>query len=264
MNKNSQTVLITGGASGIGKELAKIFATQGYHLVLVDRNTEGLVSVERELSMAYQVTVTCFTEDLSQPEAATRLFEAFQEEGISPDVLVNNAGFGNFGNFWEIDLARDQALLNVNIVAPVLLTKLLLPAMIGRRRGKILNVGSVSGFSASPYATTYYSSKAFLLSFSTGLNSSLQGTGVTSTVVCPGPTKTAFDWREPAQTKTPARRKPSQMTAEDVAWQAYRGMQRGQAIVVPGWTNKALAILAKFLPRSLALKLVKRGQRTVN
>lgn len=259
-----KTALITGAASGIGAELTRLFAADGYQLVLVDKNGAGLELVKKQLQAAGPVHATCLVQDLALQDAAQTIFQALQEQSLVVDVLVNNAGFGTFGNFWEIDLERDKSLVNVNILAPVLLTKLLLPGMVQRGAGKILNVGSVSGFSASPYATTYYSSKAFLLAFSTGLHSSLDGTGVTCTVVCPGPTHTAFDWREPGGEAAPVARKPLQMLASDVATIGYRGMLQGKAIVVPGWSNKTLALLAKFMPRSVALKLVKKGQTTVN
>jgi short-subunit dehydrogenase len=179
-------------------------------------------------------------------------------------VLVNNAGFGTFGNFWETDLVRDRALINLNIMTPMLLTKLFLPGMVRRKRGRILNVGSVSGFLASPYASTYYSSKAFLLSFSQGVATSLRGSGVTVTIVCPGPTYTAFDWHSTEDGGAPPQRKRFQMDATDVAAQAYRGMRRGQMVVIPGASNKALALLAKFLPRRLALSLLTLGQKKAN
>ncbi|MDF2439130.1 MAG: uncharacterized protein JWN98_114, partial [Abditibacteriota bacterium] len=187
-----------------------------------------------------------------------------QARGVEVDVLVNNAGFGTYGNFWDTDLARDKALVNVNIMAPMLLTRLFLPGMVQRGHGRILNVGSVSGFLASPYASTYYSSKAFLLSFSQGVGSSLQGRGVTVTVVCPGPTYTAFDWHRTEEGGPPPQRKKFQMDAAEVAAQAYRGMRRGQMVVIPGTSNKALALLAKLLPRKFALWLLTVGQEKAN
>jgi short-subunit dehydrogenase len=183
---------------------------------------------------------------------------------VEVDVLVNNAGFGTFGNFWETDLGRDRALINVNIMAPMLLTKLFLPGMVERQRGRILNVGSVSGFLASPYASTYYASKAFLLSFSQGVATSLKGSGVSVTVVCPGPTYTAFDWHNAAEGGPPPQRTKFQMEAAEVAVQAYRGMRRGRMVVIPGASNKALALLARLLPRGFALWLLTLGQEKAN
>lgn len=256
-------VLITGAASGIGAELCRLFARDGANIVLVDRNRSGLEKMSAELAQKFGIQTVSLVYDLSLQEAPEQAYRELQDRGIEVDVLVNNAGFGTYGNFWETEPARDKALINVNIMAPMLLTKLFLPTMVKRRRGRILNVGSVSGFLASPYASTYYSSKAFLLSFSQGLATSLKGSGVSVTVVCPGPTYTAFDWHNAADGAPPPRKK-FQMEAAEVAAQAYRGMRRGQMVVIPGISNQALAILAKLLPRRFALWLLTFGQGKAN
>jgi short-subunit dehydrogenase len=257
-------VLITGAANGIGAELCRLFARHGSSIVLVDKNQSGLENTSGELTGRFDIQTISLVYDLSLQEAPEQIYTELQRRGVEIDVLVNNAGFGTFGNFWETDVARDKALVNVNIMAPMLLTKLFLPGMVRRRRGRVLNVGSVSGFLASPYASTYYSSKAFLLSFSQGVATSLRGSGVTVTVVCPGPTYTAFDWHNVGEGTTPPPRKKLQMEAGEVAVQAYRGMRRGQMVVIPGNSNKALALLAKFLPRQLALRLLTLGQKKAN
>lgn len=266
MAKN-EWVLVTGAANGIGAELCRLFARDGSNLVLVDKNAAGLETMSAELNALGAQTVS-LTYDLSSPDSAQQLFDELQTRAIEIDVLVNNAGFGVYGNFWETDLARDQALVNLNILAPMLLTKLFLPPMVKRNRGRVLNVGSVSGFLASPYAPTYYSSKAWLLSFSQGVATSLQGRGVTMTIVCPGPTYTAFNWHNPdganVENAAPPQRKRFQMEAKDVANQAYRGMRRGQTVVIPGTSNQALAVLAKLLPRRFALWLLTFGQKKAN
>lgn len=256
--------LVTGAASGIGAELCRILGREGYGLMLVDRDAGGLERIEGELEEKGANTVHTFVQDLSSAEAVPNIMGWIAGLGVQVDVLVNNAGFGTFGPFWEIAPERDRDLVTVNIMVPVLLTKALLPGMVERGRGRVLNVGSVSGFGASPYATCYYASKSFILAFSSGLQSSLEGTGVTVTVVCPGPTRTAFDWTQPGKSSTPAKRERFQMEASTVAETAYRGMERGHMIVIPGWSNRALALLAKFLPRKVSLSLVKRGQRAVN
>lgn len=252
----AEWVLVTGAASGIGAELCRLFARDGSGVVLVDRNASGLATMSAELADTFGTRTLSLVHDLSAPEAPEHIFRELQAGGVEVDVLVNNAGFGVFGPFWETDLARDRALINVNIMAPMLLTRLLLPGMVGRRRGRILNVGSVSGFLASAHASTYYASKAFLLSFSQGVANSLQGSGVAVTIVCPGPTYTAFDWHNP-DGGAPPPRKRFQMEAAQVAAQAYRGMRRGQMVVIPGISNQALALLAKLLPRRLALWLLR-------
>jgi short-subunit dehydrogenase len=217
-----------------------------------------------ELTAQFDIEIISLVYDLSLVEASEQIYQELQSRKIEIDLLVNNAGFGTFGNFWQTDPERDKALINVNIMAPMLLTKLFLPGMVERRRGRILNVGSVSGFLASPYATTYYSSKAFLLSFSQGVATSLKGRGVTVTIVCPGPTYTAFDWHSAGESDSLPPRKRFQMDAAEVAAQAYRGMRRGKMVVIPGTTNKLLALLAKLLPRKLALWLLTRGQEIEN
>ncbi|RYG69095.1 SDR family oxidoreductase [bacterium] len=256
--------LVTGAASGIGAELCRLFAKDGAGIVLVDRNKSGLDSISEELTTQYGIETVSLVFDLSKPEAPSQIFEALKRQNIEVDILVNNAGFGTYGNFWETDLGRDQALIDVNIMAPVLLSKLFLPSMVQRRRGRVMNMGSISGFSASPYASTYYASKSFLQSFSQGVGASLKGTGVTMTVVCPGPTYTAFDWQKTADGGPPPERKKFQMDAAEVAAQGYRGMRRGQAVVIPGLSNKALAVLAKLLPRKFALWLTTAGQKKAN
>lgn len=257
-------VLVTGAASGIGAELCRLFGRDGSNIVLVDRNQDGLEKTSAELVEKFGIETISLVYDLSLQESSKQIYQDLQNRGVEIDALVNNAGFGTFGNFWETDLARDKSLINVNIMAPMALTKLFLPGMVERRCGHILNVGSVSGFLASPYASTYYSSKAFLLSFSQGVATSLKGSGVTVTVVCPGPTYTGFDWHSTADGGPPPERKRFQMEAGEVAAQAYRGMRSGRMMVIPGTSNKLLAILAKLLPRKFALWLLTFGQEKAN
>lgn len=257
-------VLVTGAASGIGAELCRLFARDGASLVLVDKNRDGTEKAGAELAREFGIRTVALHYDLSKPDAAAQIYDELQAQGIEIDVLVNNAGFGTFGNFWESDTARETALFHVNILAPMLLTRLFLPAMVKRKRGKILNVGSISGFLASPHASTYYGSKAWLLSFSQGVAASLRGTGVSVTIVCPGPTYTAFDWHNGGENAAPPPRKRFQMDASEVAAQAYRGLNRGQMTVIPGALNRFLAFLTKVLPRKLALRLVNLGQNRAN
>jgi short-subunit dehydrogenase len=262
--KDKEWVLVTGAASGIGAELCRLFGRHGSHIVLVDKSQSGLEKMSTELEHRFGSQTISLVYDLSLQQTPEEIFRQLQTAGIKIDVLVNNAGFGVYGNFWETDPARDKALVNVNIMAPMLLTKLFLPGMVHRRRGRILNVGSVSGFLASPYASTYYSSKAWLLSFSQGVATSLRGSGVSVTVVCPGPTYTAFNWHNAENGSAPPARKKLQMEASDVALQAYRGMRRGQMVVIPGISNQGLALFAKLLPRKFALWLLTLGQNKAN
>ncbi len=266
MNEKSvkEWVLVTGAASGIGAELCRLFAQHGAGIVLVDKNRSGLDEASEKLSREFKIPTICLVYDLSHQDAPEQIHRELGSRSIEIDVLVNNAGFGTFGNFWETDAARDTALINVNIMAPMLLTKYFLPGMVARKRGKILNVGSISGFLASPHASIYYSSKAWLLSFSQGVATSLKGTRVSVTVVCPGPTYTAFDWHSTGDGTHAPTRKKFQMDAAEVAAQAYRGMRRGRMVVIPGASNQALALMAKLLPRRFALWLLTFGQNKAN
>ena len=257
-------VLVTGAASGIGTELCRVFARDGAKLILVDKNRSGLDKASAEFSAEFGIQTVSLCYDLSQPDAAAQIYDDVQSRGITVEVLVNNAGFGTFGPFWETDVEREQALVNLNIMAAMLLTRLFLPDMVRRKRGRVLNVGSISGFLASPYTSTYYSSKAWLLSFSQGVATSLRGTGVSLTIVCPGPTYTAFDWHSNGEDDSPPPRKKFQMDASEVAEVAYRAMKRGQMVAIPGASNRALAMLAKLLPRKFALWLLTLGQQKAN
>lgn len=179
----NETVLITGASSGIGLELAKCFAADGGRLILLARNTEALETLAEELRQAHRIEVMVLTADLSRPETPKRIFAELSAQRITVDVLVNNAGFGANGSFVEIPLPRQLAMLQVNITSLMELTGLFLPGMIARRRGGILNVGSVAGFQPGPGMTVYYATKAFVLSFTEALAEELRGTDVIASVL---------------------------------------------------------------------------------
>ena len=200
---NEETVLITGASSGIGLELAKCFAADGCRLVLVARNPDALEKLAEELRRENKIEAIVFPADLSLPETPKRIFEQLSAQKISVDVLVNNAGFGAHGAFVEMSLPRQLEMLQVNITALTELTGLFLPGMIQRKRGGILNVSSVAGFQPGPGMAVYYATKAFVLSFTEALAEELLGTGLTVSVLCPGPTESNFGKRR-ARKKSPA------------------------------------------------------------
>src|SRR5476651_2165747 len=189
---NNETVLITGASSGIGLELAKCFAADGCRLILVARNREAMEKLAEEFRLKNKIEVIVLPADLSLPETPKRIFEKLSAQKISVDVLVNNAGFGTHGSFLETSLPRQLEMLQVNIAALTELTGLFLPGMIERKRGGILNVGSVAGFLPGPNMAVYFASKAFVLSFTEALSEELGGTGVNVSVFCPGATETNF------------------------------------------------------------------------
>jgi short-subunit dehydrogenase len=189
---NSETVLITGASSGIGLELAKCFAAGKSDLILVARNTAAMETLAAGLRREHKIEIHVITADLSRPESPQQIFDELKGRGTNVDVLVNNAGFGLLGGFAELPLDRQLEIIQVNVAALVALTGLFLPGMLQRKRGGILNVGSVAGFLPGPNMAVYYASKAFVLSFSEALHEELRGTGVGVTNLCPGPTGTNF------------------------------------------------------------------------
>src|SRR6476646_2219907 len=186
------TALITGASGGIGLELARQFAAHGHDVVLTARHRDTLEAVAGTIEGKYGVKVTVIAEDLTDPDAPQRLFDAIAAENIDIHFLVNNAGFGLGGEFVDTDVRRELEMVQVNIVALIQLTKMYLPAMIKRRSGHVLNLASTAAFQPGPLMSVYYASKAFILSFSEALDEELRNSGVSVTCLCPGATATNF------------------------------------------------------------------------
>jgi uncharacterized protein len=247
------TALVTGASSGIGAELARVHAEQGDDLVVVARREDKLEALKAQLEAAHGVTVHVLAQDLTAPEAAQRIYDEVRARGLAVDYLVNNAGFGSRGLFYEQDWARNKAMIEVNILALAALTRLFVPDMITRRRGRILNLASMAGFVPGPLHAVYYASKAFVISFSEALADELAGTGVTVTVLCPGPTETAFSHTPQMRNVRLTRRMAS---ARQVAEIGYRAMLAGKTVVVPGPLNKVVIHgLLRLSPRRLTTRI---------
>lgn len=257
---NPETVLVTGASSGIGLELAKCFAADGCRLVLVARNTAAMETLAQELHQKHHVEVRVLTADLSKPETPRRIFDELTAAHLKIDVLVNNAGFGAHGTFAELSLAWQMDMLQVNIAALTELTGLFLPDMIQRRRGGILNVGSVAGFQPGPGMTVYYATKSFVLSFTEALGEELQGTGLKVSVLCPGPTTSNFG--NVARGHKVRKFQTSKMTAEAVARYGHWAFRKGKLTAVPGWQNHLLVFLNRILPRPFPRRIVQLYNRT--
>lgn len=254
-----QTALITGATSGIGLELARLFAKDKYNLVLVARKRDELKRVADELATTYKVNVQTAAIDLGEVGAAQSLMAKLERANITVDVLVNNAGFAQVGPFATNDRAKDLGVLQLNIVALTELTKLVVPGMLKRKRGRILNLGSTAAFQPGPFMAVYYASKAYVLSFSQALSEELRGTGVTVTCLCPGPTKTGFQAR--ANSQNIQLFKGPMMDAAAVAAIGYRALLHGERVVVPGFMNSLQAFAARRLsPDWLVLRIVRRLQ----
>ena len=260
MPSNTGAVLITGGSSGIGRELARLFAADGMPLVLVARGASELARTADELRQVHQAEVTTIAADLSVPAEIERLVERLGTAGVEVEILVNNAGFGGGGPFARSRLADDLGMIAVNVSAVTQLTRLLLPAMLERGRGRILNVGSTAGFQPGPFMAVYYATKAYLLSFSEALAEELAGTGVTVTTLCPGPTDTGFARRAGILT-TRLFRSASVMSAAAVARAGHAAVLRGDRVVVPGLVNKAVSQAGRIVPRRLLARVAAKLNR---
>ncbi len=231
-----KTVLITGASSGIGLELAHLFAHDGYRLVLVARNRSALRELGDELQSRYSVTVRISPKDLAHPSTPAELYQELQEAGIVLDVLVNNAGFGGAGSFLSTQWNHEAEMMQVNMVAVTHLTKRFLRQMRARE-GKVLNVASTAAFQPGPFMAVYYASKAFVLHFSEALAEEMRGTGVSVTCLCPGPVKTNFQQRA-YLADTPMVNSPLLVDVREVARVGYEGMKQGRRVVIPGWKNR--------------------------
>jgi len=250
----SPTALVTGASSGIGRELAKLFARDGYRLVLVARDEERLAALAEELRAEHGTTGMILAADLAGQDAPEYIFSELRDAGIAVDALVNNAGFGVAGSFLETELDRELAMLQVNVAALTHLTKRFLPGMVERGAGKILNIASTAAFQPGPYMSVYYATKAYVLSFSEGLAVELAGTGVTVTTLCPGPTATEFAERgNIAASKLFAAGRA--MDAASVAEIGYEAMLAGRGVVIAGSLNAAGAFATRFIPRRMAAKV---------
>jgi len=258
--RTNPIVLITGASSGIGLELAKLFARENHDLALVARSYDKLKYVAEDLQQTYGVQVKYYAKDLSISSTPKEIFEVLQNEGKNIDVLVNNAGFGWRGAFVQMELANALGMIQVNITALTHLTRLFLPGMIERGHGKILNVASTAAFQPGPMMATYYASKAYVLSFSEALSEELKGTGVTVTAFCPGPTTTGFG-RRAGFVNEKIFGDMLSMDSYTVALDGYKGLMKGKPIVISGWKNWLGTKLVRFIPRPLPAKLIKKVQQ---
>ncbi|MDD8018188.1 MAG: SDR family oxidoreductase [Bacteroidota bacterium] len=250
-----RTALITGASGGIGYELAKLFAKDGCNLVLVARNADKLQTIASNLQTEYAVTAHIVPLNLSLPNSPDELFQFTQRHNIAVDYLVNNAGFGLVGKFVESDLSTELEMIQLNVTALTHLTKLFAKEMVKRKFGKIMNIASTAAFQAGPLMAVYYASKAYVLSFSEAIANELKGTGVSVTVVCPGPTVTEFGKRAKVEnTKLFAF---GAMSAQKVAKIGYRALMSGKTIVVTGVKNKMFAQSVRLAPRKITASIAR-------
>jgi short-subunit dehydrogenase len=261
-NHPRQTALVTGASSGIGAALARLFAENGYDLVIVARSQKALQDLADDLSRRHGANVTVVPLDLSLAGAPGELMAALQRQAIQIDVLVNNAGFATYGLFAEIDLKIEQEMMQVNMVTLTHLTKLLLPGMIQRRQGRVLNVASTAAFQPGPLMAVYYATKAYVLLLSEALAEELRGTGVSVTVLCPGPTRSGF--QERAKMEDSRLVQGQIMDVDTVARAGYNALMANKRIVIPGRQNQLLAFATRLLPRNFVTRLARQAQERVH
>jgi len=252
-SKSGITALITGASAGIGLELAKIHASLGGNLVLVARRKDKLESIKADFEEKYRVQVEIISKDLSKRGAPKEIYNELKARKISVDYLINNAGFSQQGYFHEIDWDVQESMIMVNVMAMVELAYLILPDMVARKSGMILNVSSSAAFApGGPLQTIYYATKAFLVSFSQGLAGELEDSGVTSTVLCPGATDTEFE-KVSGLDKTNLFSSEKVFTAKEVAKDGYQAMLRGDLVKLT-----ALSSTTKFVLKNMNLFPTKR------
>jgi uncharacterized protein len=257
-----KAALITGASSGIGYELTRLFARDGYNLVLVARNQKQLMQMADELKEKYSVSVKVISKDLSAASAPEEIFTELQQESIEIDALVNNAGFAVYGLFSETDLDAELQMMQVNMVTLTHLTKLFLPGMLKNRTGKILNLASTAAFQPGPLMAVYYATKAYVLSFSEALANELHGTGVSVTALCPGPTASGF--QKKANMEDSKLFSGKIMDAQTVARSGYRGLMTNKTVVIPGLRNKILVEGERFAPRKMVTRIARSRQESTH
>lgn len=246
-----KTALITGASYGLGADFARIHAQRGGDLILVARSGDRLQLLKRELESAYGVSVRSIVADLSVPGSAERLYDTV---GPCVDYLINNAGVGDFGPFAKGDTQTYTRMIHLNVVSLTQLTHLFV-GDIARRKGKILQVGSVAGFLPGPYMAVYYATKAYVLRFSQALSYEMRHSGVSISVLCPGPTRTEFQKHSRMDHMRRLRLLPM-ADSYQIALVGYKGMLRAKRVIVPGMSNMLLQMLVRLLPSSVLVRMI--------
>ncbi len=247
--------LISGASSGIGYELAKVFAENKIDTVLVARSEDKLNKLAQMLANEHQIRTKVIPMDLSQKDAPKQVYDTLNREGIEVGYLVNNAGFGDYGEFKDADWEKEETMIDLNIKALTHFTKLFLPDMLKRNKGRILNLGSTGSFQPCPLMAVYCASKAYVLSFSEALANELRETNITVTALCPGATKSGFQEKAEIQDSKFVK---NLVSAEEVAKFGYNAMMKGKTVAVHGFINKVMASSVRFIPRKIVTKIARK------
>jgi short-subunit dehydrogenase len=259
-DKNQGYALVTGASSGIGRAMAILLAKEGKALIITARSSAKLESLHQQIGTFCAVPVIKVVADLSSPEGVRHLIESISKQACQVDVLINNAGFGDYGLFASADREKTLQMIDLNVRTLTELTHHFLPAMLNQKAGHILNVASVASFVPGPLMSVYYATKHYVLAFSEGLARELKGSGVQVTALCPGPTESGF--QDAAQLSDSELFKGRKLpTSEEVAKYGLEAMYRGKVVATHGLSNKIGAFLPRLLPRSTVRNIIYRMQR---
>jgi len=263
MENNQQYALVTGGTSGIGYELAKLLAKDGFNLVIAARNQGELSLVSKEFTKQYGIEVITISKDLFNPESAFELYDEIQSKNITIDILVNDAGQGQYGEFIDTDIRKELSIINLNISSLVVLTKLFLKDMVKKGSGKILNLSSVASKAPGPWQSVYHGTKAFVQSFTEAVRSEVKDSGVTVTALLPGATATDFFYKaDMLDSKIVKDGKLG--SAEDVAKDGYKALMDGDDMVISGFKNKAQVAMGNITPDAKLADKMKKQQEPIH
>ena len=251
-----EAVVIKSAGRGMGREFSKLFGEKGYRLVITARREKNLAELKKMYPENNVEVIPC---DLGSEAGAEYLYNEVKKRSIKVDILINNAGFGLFGEFYETDIEKEKKMIDLNVKALVELSKYFLQEMLERNSGRILNVASIAAFQPGPYMSVYYASKAFVLSFSEALRNEVRNTGVCISVLCPGPVETEFE-KSSELTKSKLFSKLKPVTAEKVAYAGYRGLMKNRAVIIPGFFNRAAITAGTFVPTGIKVNIARKIQ----
>jgi short-subunit dehydrogenase len=251
--------LVTGASSGIGADLSRELAQKGSHLIIVARREHRLKELQAEVQDEFGISVDVIPLDLATADAPQTLYDLVKAAGREVDVLVNNAGYGIYGEFIDIPWKHQAQMLTVDIITLTHLTRLFLPEMVERDSGRILLVSSVGAYSPTPLYATYSAAKSYVLSFGEALNYELRETGISCTVLVPTIVRTAF--RDVAGQETTRFQRLYMTESAAVARSGVAAMFKGKSTAIPGFKNRLLILLTRFLPRSLATAIAYQTMR---
>lgn len=253
-----KTALITGATSGIGFELIKLFAKDNINLILVSRNEKKLFEIQKNITNKYKIKVLIFACDLSVSNSSEKVYQFCCSKNLKIHYLVNNAGFGIYGNFINNEFNDIQQMIHLNITSLTELTKYFLINMKKENYGKIMNVASVASFQPGPLMSIYSATKHYVLAFSEGIAEELRKDNISVTTLCPGPTISGFQKRAGFHKNSRLFKSPLTATSKEVAIFGYKKMMAGKRIVIPGFSNKISTILVKFIPTTIKTRIVKK------